>query len=107
MILKVSSNLDDSMILTKTQRLQSTSLQKASTDAHRADISKSPSSLLRALASKAAGAGCREVAHARNQQTGCFPEKMKRMENPDKGTLFLFPSAFFPYLCFFQSQLNF
>lgn len=41
MILEVSSYLDDSMILTKTQKLQGISLQKASTDDHRADISKS------------------------------------------------------------------
>lgn len=41
MISKVSSILDNSMILTKPQGLQGTSLQKASTDDHRADISKS------------------------------------------------------------------
>lgn len=71
----------------------------------RGEISKSHQSLLKTMARKPRGAGCREVPLAIN--TFSVADRIKKEGDSWQRHPFLFLWALFPYLCFFQSQLNF
>lgn len=63
--------------ITNPQNLQGNSFERASTDDLRADISKGHQSLLKTLAIKARGAGCKKVALANDPyRVGHVAERM-------------------------------